>query len=123
MVTSKRAITRASSSRSKRYELHEADSNAPDESKAASESKHETSSMAYVDSQRNTLADLTCHRDDALQTKTNDVTDALRRTATMMQSELERSVLSVQMLGAYSISHRADLRRVYENSAHHVQPV
>ena len=37
--------------------------------------------------------------DDALQTKTNEVTDALRRTTTLMQSELERSVLSVQMLG------------------------
>jgi len=37
--------------------------------------------------------------DDALQTKTNEVTDALRRTTTMMQAELERSVLSVQMLG------------------------
>jgi hypothetical protein len=38
--------------------------------------------------------------DDALQTKTNEVTDALRRTTTLMQAELERSVLSVQMLGA-----------------------
>ena len=28
-----------------------------------------------------------------------DVTDALRRTMTLMQSELERSVLSTQMLG------------------------
>jgi protein transport protein SEC20 len=37
--------------------------------------------------------------DDALQTKTNEVTDALRRTTTLMQTELERSVLSVQMLG------------------------
>ena len=29
----------------------------------------------------------------------HDVTDALRRTVGLMQSELERSVLSVQMLG------------------------
>lgn len=29
----------------------------------------------------------------------NDVTDALRRTMTLMQGELERSVLSTQMLG------------------------
>jgi protein transport protein SEC20 len=28
-----------------------------------------------------------------------DVTDALRRTMTLMQSELEKSVLSTQMLG------------------------
>ena len=40
--------------------------------------------------------------DDALQTKTNEVTDALRRTTTIMQAELERSVLSVQMLGKFS---------------------
>ncbi|CAD6577868.1 MAG: hypothetical protein TREMPRED_002054 [Tremellales sp. Tagirdzhanova-0007] len=36
--------------------------------------------------------------DDALQTKTNEVTDALRRTSSLMQAELERSVLTVQML-------------------------
>lgn len=37
--------------------------------------------------------------DDELQTKTNEVTVALRRTIALMQTELERSVLSVQMLG------------------------
>lgn len=37
--------------------------------------------------------------DDELQTKTNEVTVALRRTTALMQTELERSVLSVQMLG------------------------
>lgn len=36
---------------------------------------------------------------DEVQTKTNEVTDALRRTLGTMQVELERSVLSVQMLG------------------------
>ncbi|WVQ99950.1 hypothetical protein IAU59_007093 [Kwoniella sp. CBS 9459] len=36
--------------------------------------------------------------DDELQTKTNEVTTALRRTTALMQTELERSVLSVQML-------------------------
>ncbi|WOO81284.1 Protein transport protein SEC20 [Vanrija pseudolonga] len=36
--------------------------------------------------------------DDALQTKTNEVTDALRRTTQLLQAELERSVLSTQML-------------------------
>ncbi len=30
----------------------------------------------------------------------NDVTDALRRTINLMQGELERSVLSTQLLGA-----------------------
>lgn len=38
-------------------------------------------------------------RDDTLQTRTNEVTDALRRTTQVMQAELEKSVLSVQMLG------------------------
>jgi len=42
-------------------------------------------------------------RDDALQTRTNEVTDALRRTTQTMQTELERSVLSVQMLGQSSV--------------------
>lgn len=41
--------------------------------------------------------------EDALQTKTNEVTDALRRTTQLMQAELERSVLSVQMLGAFQL--------------------
>jgi hypothetical protein len=43
------------------------------------------------------------NRDDALQTRTNEVTDALRRTTQTMQTELERSVLSVQMLGKFSV--------------------
>ena len=38
------------------------------------------------------------HRDDALMKASNDVTDALRRTLGLMQSELERSVLSHQIL-------------------------
>jgi protein transport protein SEC20 len=38
--------------------------------------------------------------EDEVQTKSNEVTDALRRTTQIMQAELERSVLSVQMLGA-----------------------
>lgn len=37
--------------------------------------------------------------EDEVQTKSNEVTDALRRTTQIMQAELERSVLSVQMLG------------------------
>jgi hypothetical protein len=32
-------------------------------------------------------------------TKTNEVTDAMRRTAQLLQAELEKSVLSTQMLG------------------------
>ncbi|ODN78806.1 hypothetical protein L202_04357 [Cryptococcus amylolentus CBS 6039] len=43
-------------------------------------------------------ADMGIGGDDELQTKTNEVTSALRRTTALMQTELERSVLSVQML-------------------------
>ena len=61
------------------------------------------------------------YRDDALMKASNDVTDSLRRTMGLMQQELERSVLSTQMLGEYSkytgtllhgfISHSHDSRR------------
>ena len=37
--------------------------------------------------------------DDALMKASNDVIDALRRTTGLMQGELERSVLTTQMLG------------------------
>ena len=39
------------------------------------------------------------HREDAVMRAQTDVTDALRRTMALMQGELERSVLSTQMLG------------------------
>lgn len=42
--------------------------------------------------------------DDALMKANNDVTDALRRTVSLMQGELERSVLSTQLLDASSAS-------------------
>lgn len=38
--------------------------------------------------------------EDKLVKANNDVTDALRRTMNLMQGELERSVLTTQMLGA-----------------------
>jgi hypothetical protein len=38
-------------------------------------------------------------RDDALMKANDDVTGAPRRTIALMQGELERSVLSTQMLG------------------------
>ena len=40
-------------------------------------------------------------REDALMAANNNVTEALRRTTALMQAELERSVLSQQMLGNY----------------------
>lgn len=39
--------------------------------------------------------------EDALINANNDVTEALRRTVNLMQGELERSVLSTQMLGLW----------------------
>jgi hypothetical protein len=39
-------------------------------------------------------------RDDPLMNASEAVTDALRRTTQLMQQELERSVLSTQLLGA-----------------------
>ena len=38
--------------------------------------------------------------EDALMKANNDVTEALQRTINLMQGELERSVLSTQMLGS-----------------------
>ena len=37
--------------------------------------------------------------EDAVMKATNDVTEALQRTIGLMQGELERSVLSTQLLG------------------------
>ena len=46
------------------------------------------------------LVFLSCSlREDAVMKAQSDVTDALRRTMGLMQKELERSVLSTQMLG------------------------
>ncbi|KAG5644709.1 hypothetical protein DXG03_007932 [Asterophora parasitica] len=45
--------------------------------------------------------------DDALMKANDDVTEALRRTIGLMQGELERSVLSTQMLDASTASLRA----------------
>jgi protein transport protein SEC20 len=46
------------------------------------------------------LVSLSCSlREDAVMKTQGDVTDALRRTMGLMQKELERSVLSTQMLG------------------------
>ena len=39
------------------------------------------------------------HREDALMTANNNVTEALQRTLGLMQGELEKSVLSTQLLG------------------------
>lgn len=49
-------------------------------------------------------------RDDKLMQTSNNVTDALRRTIGVMQGELERSVLSHQLLGASFHVHFDSLR-------------
>jgi len=47
-----------------------------------------------------------CFRDDddPLQAKTNEVTDALRRTVGTMKEELERSVMVTQMFGMLALT-------------------
>lgn len=40
--------------------------------------------------------------EDALMKANDDVTEAMRRTLALMQGELERSVLSAQMLGTFA---------------------
>ena len=42
--------------------------------------------------------------EDALMKATNDVTEALQRTIGLMQGELERSVLSTQLLGTHIVN-------------------
>lgn len=48
------------------------------------------------------------NREDKLMAATDDVTEALRRTTRLMQQELERSVLSVQMLGQFIMPAKCD---------------
>ncbi|ORY35630.1 Sec20-domain-containing protein [Naematelia encephala] len=86
LLDSKRQI--ASRARSRRHELRTLSSSTIPQSEAeVIEQKNQATSRP---------TDM--GGDDALQSKTNAVTDALRRTTTLMQAELERSVLSVQML-------------------------
>ncbi len=51
----------------------------------------------------NKVAANLCSSADALMQANNDVTEALRRTIGIMQGELERSVLSNQMLGMVNV--------------------
>lgn len=42
---------------------------------------------------------LLCRPDDALMAATSDMTDGLRRTLQLMQQEVDRSLVSNEMLG------------------------
>lgn len=116
LVSSKRQIT--ASARSKRHELRRAEPSTRSAGSDAHTGGPELSSSAGAGPSRSGEAsrvEMGCvdvhhadtgyglmallRGDDALQTKTNEVTDVLRRTTQLMQTELERSVLSVQMLG------------------------
>ncbi|KAF5379216.1 hypothetical protein D9615_005882 [Tricholomella constricta] len=66
--------------------------------------RDELLASSAVAEKRNTNEKIT---DDALMKANDDVTDALRRTIGLMQGELERSVLSTQMLDASTASLRA----------------
>ncbi|ORX38568.1 Sec20-domain-containing protein [Kockovaella imperatae] len=102
LLSSKTAIT--SMSKSKRHELNSSSSfdktttrssglNEGTEGAGASRSEYDEAARGRQrDPKRSDMGD------DALQTKTNEVTDALRRTTMLMQAELERSVLAVQTL-------------------------
>ncbi|KAG6865957.1 hypothetical protein C0991_010212 [Blastosporella zonata] len=66
--------------------------------------REELLSSSVVSEKANTNEKVT---DDALMKANDDVTDALRRTIDLMQGELKRSVLSVQMLDSSTASLRA----------------
>lgn len=91
MLTSKRAID--AQNNSLREELLR--SSAVKEKHTLNEKSPYVSCFSYL---RPGQADC-ANSEDPLMKANNDVTDALRRTMTLMQGELERSVLSTQMLG------------------------
>ncbi|OCF42725.1 hypothetical protein I317_03456 [Kwoniella heveanensis CBS 569] len=96
MIESKRNII---SHRSRAHELSERNRRYELDSKLDTENGDgEGSSSSKRDTRARSAAEFGMGGDDELQTKTNEVTTALRRTTALMQTELERSVLSVQML-------------------------
>ncbi|OCF37881.1 hypothetical protein I316_00105 [Kwoniella heveanensis BCC8398] len=96
MIESKRNIV---SHRSRAHELSERNRRYELDSKLDTENGDgEGSSSSKRDTRARSAAEFGMGGDDELQTKTNEVTTALRRTTALMQTELERSVLSVQML-------------------------
>lgn len=50
---------------------------------------------------RNSAKDSTGNGEDALMNATSDVTEGLRRTMALMQSELDRSLISNETLGQF----------------------
>ncbi|WWD19029.1 hypothetical protein CI109_103487 [Kwoniella shandongensis] len=97
MAAKRSRIHELASTSSTRYELDEsrlADDNTNAETGKASGSGSKGKARS--------AAEFGMGGDDELQTKTNEVTTALRRTTALMQTELERSVLSVQMLESSS---------------------
>ncbi|KAK8854823.1 hypothetical protein IAR55_003562 [Kwoniella newhampshirensis] len=93
-MNAKRSRVHELASASKNYEL--------DESRLAVASGSGTDETGGNKGKARSAAEFGMGGDDELQTKTNEVTTALRRTTALMQTELERSVLSVQMLESSS---------------------
>lgn len=83
-----------------RYELQDPSVAAASSSSSASASAGKGPERSNSTTYPPRSADFGRGEQDAVQTKTNEVTDALRRTLGTMQVELEKSVMSVQMLGA-----------------------
>lgn len=89
LLASKRAID--SQSKSQRDELLA--------SSTTTEKRGANEKATYVIGLHHLRIVLMLYRDDILMKTNEDVTEALRRTIGLMQGELERSVLSSQMLG------------------------
>ncbi|WRT68317.1 uncharacterized protein IL334_005293 [Kwoniella shivajii] len=91
IISRKSRVHELSEKMNSRYELDESRiNNNGDDDVRTSDEKGKGKAMS--------AAEFGMGGDDELQTKTNEVTTALRRTTAIMQTELERSVLSVQML-------------------------
>ncbi len=91
LLASKRAIDSKASSN--REELLR--------SSVLKQSKSPGGKSTYVDQSLSLEIRSFYRREDVVMKARSDVTDALRRTMTLMQSELEKSVLSTQMLGEF----------------------
>ncbi|WVF72748.1 hypothetical protein IAT40_007566 [Kwoniella sp. CBS 6097] len=96
-IVSRRSRVHELSERNKRYELDSKLNVDGNNGGVAGEGEGE-GSLSKRDTRARSAAEIGMGGDDELQTKTNEVTTALRRTTALMQTELERSVLSVQML-------------------------
>lgn len=59
--------------------------------------------VPYAEIHSFVLNNVEIYREDAVMHASEAVTDALRQTTQLMQQELERSVLSTQLLGSFAL--------------------